>query len=98
MLASGCTDMSIFTTDNSKGWIEIVKRTRGEEIIKNLCTTTKDEDYICISTDFLMLEHFNPDKINFIVPYSLHSNFREMEKFVRAVCPSILKVQRKYSN
>lgn len=26
-----------------------------------------------------------------IVPYSLHSNFEEIEKFVRSVCPGVLK-------
>ena len=40
-----------------------------------------------------MLEHTNPDKTNYIVPYSLHSNYKEMEIFVRAVCPAILKVK-----
>ena len=36
------------------------------------------DNFICIDTDFLMLEHQSPDKINYIVPYSLHSNYNEM--------------------
>jgi DNA cross-link repair 1B protein len=50
------------------------------------------KDTICITTDFLMLEHKNPDGENFIVPYSLHSNFKEMEIFVKAINPAILRV------
>jgi DNA cross-link repair 1B protein len=38
-----------------------------------------------------MLEHKDPDQINYIVPYSLHSNFKEMESLVKAVRPAILR-------
>ena len=38
-----------------------------------------------------MLTHKDPDQINYMVPYSLHSNFKEMEALVRSLNPSILK-------
>ena len=38
-----------------------------------------------------MLDHRDPDGINYMVPYSLHSNFKEMEAFVKAVNASILR-------
>ena len=38
-----------------------------------------------------MLEHQSPDQINYIVPYSLHPNFKEMENLVRMVEPCILR-------
>jgi DNA cross-link repair 1B protein len=38
-----------------------------------------------------MLDHKDPDGVNYIVPYSLHSNYKEMEALVKAVNPSILR-------
>jgi DNA cross-link repair 1B protein len=38
-----------------------------------------------------MLEHQAPDKINYIVPYSLHSNYSEMETLIRMIKPAILR-------
>lgn len=37
-----------------------------------------------------MLDHQAPDGINYIVPYSLHSNYAEMTEFIAAIRPSIL--------
>ena len=46
-----------------------------------------------------MLEHQSPDGINYIVPYSLHSNFKEMEIFIRMIQPCILrKIVIPYAN
>ena len=46
-----------------------------------------------------MLHHQAPDGINYIVPYSLHSNFREMETLVRMIQPCILrKIVIPYAN
>lgn len=57
------------------------------------------EHFICIDTDFLMLDHQSPDEINYIVPYSLHSNFKEMETFIRMISPCILrKIVIPYAN
>lgn len=81
----------LFTTKSHEGWIEIIskkdriKRLEKEQENKNL------DNIICITTDFLMLEHKDPDGVNFIVPYSLHSNFKEMETFIKTIKPSILR-------
>ena len=57
------------------------------------------EHFICIDTDFLMTDHQNPDGINFIVPYSLHSNYKEMKTLVRMIQPCILrKIVIPYAN
>jgi len=46
-----------------------------------------------------MLNHQAPDGINFIVPYSLHSNFKEMQTFIRMIQPCILrKIVIPYAN
>ncbi|KAL4462021.1 hypothetical protein ABPG74_000866 [Tetrahymena malaccensis] len=79
----------IFTTDRDQGFIEIIKKRHREQKIqefKNL-----KYDFIVITTDFLMLDHKDPDGINYMVPYSLHSNFKEMESLVKAIGPSILR-------
>jgi len=57
-------------------------------------------DFLTTSTDeFLMLDHQSPDKINYIVPYSLHSNYNEMETLIRMIQPSILrKIVIPYAN
>jgi DNA cross-link repair 1B protein len=38
-----------------------------------------------------MVNHKDPDGINYIVPYSLHSNFEEMRTYVKALQPGILR-------
>lgn len=46
-----------------------------------------------------MLEHQSPDEINYIVPYSLHSNYREMKTFIKMIRPCILrKIVIPYAN
>lgn len=81
----------LFTINKEEGWIEIIskkQRIKRLELEKN---NNNLNNIICITTDFLMLEHKDPDGINFIVPYSLHSNYLEMETFIKSIKPSILK-------
>jgi len=79
----------IFTINREEGFIEIIKKRHREAKIEEF----KDlkYDFIVITTDFLMLDHRDPDGINYMVPYSLHSNYKEMESLVKAVGPSILR-------
>ena len=75
----------LFTTDPSKGWIH-VKGIR--ELKKYDIEEANQEEPTC----FIILTGWN-DKYNrnlpyyFKVPYSSHSNYRELEKFVRACTP-----------
>lgn len=75
----------LFTTDPSKGWIH-VKNIRD---LRNMDIEDCNREE---PTIFVILTGWN-DKYNrnlpfyFKVPYSSHSNFREIERFVRAVKP-----------
>lgn len=75
----------LFTTDPTKGWIH-VKNIR--ELKKYDIEEANQEE----PTVFIILTGWN-DKYNrnlpyyFKVPYSSHSNYRELEKFVRACNP-----------
>ena len=75
----------LFTTDPSKGWIHVKN-------IKDLRNMDIEDCNREEPTIFVILTGWN-DKYNrnlpfyFKVPYSSHSNFREIETFVRAVQP-----------
>lgn len=64
------------TTNESEGFIHLISKKNRAEIIEKTKKGPLGEHFICIDTDFLMLNHQAPDGINYIVPYSLHSNFK----------------------
>jgi DNA cross-link repair 1B protein len=87
------------TTEESEGFIQLISKKNRAAVVERTRKGPLGEQFICIDTDFLMLSHQAPDGINYIVPYSLHSNFAEMQTLVRMVQPCILrKVVVPYSN
>ena len=81
---------NFLTVDPDEGYIRLISKKNRQKIIEKTKKSSVGENFICIDTDFLMLEHQSPDQINYIVPYSLHSNFKEMETFIRMIKPCIL--------
>lgn len=77
-----------FTTDPSQGFIHFKKITELKTL--DLNEVNKEEPTI-----FVILTGWS-DKYNkelpfyFKVPYSSHSNYREIENFVKAICPKNL--------
>ncbi len=75
----------LFTTNESEGWIHI----KSIKNLKNMCIEDCNKEE---PTIFIILTGWN-DKYNrnlpfyFKVPYSSHSNYRELEKMVKAVQP-----------
>ena len=78
----------LFTTDPTQGWIHVIN-------IRKLSSMDIEECNKEEPTIFIILTGWN-DKYNrnlpfyFKVPYSSHSNYREIEKFVKAVNPKNL--------
>jgi DNA cross-link repair 1B protein len=87
------------TTNASEGYIHLISKKNRAEIVAKTKKGPLGDSFICIDTDFLMLDHQSPDQINYIVPYSLHSNYAEMATFIRMVEPCVLrKVVLPYAN
>ena len=78
----------LFTTNSEEGWIYV-------KSIKDLKNMDIEECNAEDPTIFIILTGWN-DKYNrnlpyyFKVPYSSHSNYRELERFVKAVTPKNL--------
>ena len=75
-----------FTNDMESTWIEVISRSQRQAKIK------ENAGSIAVTlTGWANLDQAYPDGQNcYIVPYSLHSNFREMEQLVRVVRPRTL--------
>jgi DNA cross-link repair 1B protein len=87
------------TTDPQQGFIQLISKKERAGVVERTKRGPLGGSFICIDTDFLMLDHQSPDQINYIVPYSLHSNFQEMATLVRMVQPCILrKIVIPYAN
>jgi len=78
----------LFTTNKDEGWIEVITKDQKWKRLKEY-----KQKVICITpTGWVNLESYSsPDGTKYIVPYSAHSNFEEMETFVRSINPAILK-------
>lgn len=76
-----------FTTNRDEGWIEIIRKGDRNERLRN------DPNAIAITaTGWANCSRYiSPDDKNYIVPYSLHSNYEEIELFVMSICPGILR-------
>lgn len=79
------------TTDPQEGFIHLISKYERAQVVERTKKGPLGDSFICIDTDFLMLDHQSPDEINYIVPYSLHSNYREMKTLVKLVQPCILR-------
>lgn len=79
----------MLTTSPEQAFIELISKKHRKSRLKDE-QERGNSNFICIDTDFLMLDHQAPDGINFIVPYSLHSNYAEMTEFINAIRPAIL--------
>ena len=82
----------LFTSDKNQGWIEIIRK-RDRTVRLEEETAKENKNFILISIDFLMFKkgYRDPDGINYMVPYSLHSNYMEMVALIKAVNPGVLK-------
>ena len=66
---------SIFTTDRSKGWIEIIRK------VDRIQRLEQEKNSIAIvASGWANLETYEMvESHTYMIPYSLHSNFRELE-------------------
>ena len=75
--------MQYFTLDASKTWIQVIPKGEQDQRVKE----TKGAVAMTL-TGWTNLSHPYPSGTNsYLIPYSLHSNFEEMEQLVRWVRP-----------
>ncbi|KAL4433126.1 hypothetical protein ABPG74_010821 [Tetrahymena malaccensis] len=84
-----CMDIpyQLFTTNRDQGWIEIIRKNEKHERMES-----KNEYCVSITcTGWANIQgYITKDDRNYLLPYSLHSNFEELELFVRSIYPSVL--------
>ncbi|KAL4481424.1 hypothetical protein ABPG72_010577 [Tetrahymena utriculariae] len=84
-----CMDIpfQLFTTNRDQGWIEIIRKNEKQERMES-----KNEYCVSITcTGWANIQgYITKDEKNYLLPYSLHSNFEELELFVRSIYPSVL--------
>ncbi len=80
--------LNLFTIKKDDGYIEVIKKSE-----RNYRLYQTDEECICITATGWINDkvQISKDKKCFTVPYSLHSNYEEIEEFVRSIKPSILR-------
>ena len=78
-----------FTTDVTKGWIYVIQFTNDDEMNQTV-DAEKNQIFITL-TGWSNIKTFTSFKEgSYTIPYSSHSNWEEIEMFVKAICPSKL--------
>eukprot|EP00127_Corallochytrium_limacisporum_P007055 Clim_evm15s241 gene=Clim_evmTU15s241 len=77
-----------FTTDPKEGFIEVARKTDIHS--RQIDEWNKESDTVAILASALYGQRFWRSKYLCIVPYTLHSSFLELKRFVKALRPSRL--------